>query len=148
MPVREEPYILALSGANYSSETKYAVRVNASPTDDGSSLTSATVNEPNNDETQATVAYPYADYRGYLGVYDLDFYRVHFYAEDGMVVPSTNTRPESEAFVWSRLPEFRWDPIENADRYHLEIGNNESMVNASSYEVTEPSYTKSSTTIS
>ena len=76
IPARFSGYILALSGADYDSETKYAVRINEVPSEDGSSLGSASINEPNNSEEQITNAFLGEDYLGYLGVYDLDFYAI------------------------------------------------------------------------
>ena len=76
IPAREEGYVLALSGADYDSETKYALKVGQAPAGNGAVLTTATINEPNNDESQGTAAYLDGEYLGYLGVYDLDFYSI------------------------------------------------------------------------
>jgi formylglycine-generating enzyme required for sulfatase activity len=77
LPSRSLPYILALSGAGYNSETRYAVSTGAAPATNGSELTTTGVNEPNNDETQTTALFKAQTQLGYLGVYDLDFYTVY-----------------------------------------------------------------------
>jgi hypothetical protein len=76
MQVCDQPYVLALSGADYSSETKYAVSIGANPATDGTELTTARINEPNDTETQTTPLFMAQAQLGYLGVYDLDFYSV------------------------------------------------------------------------
>ncbi|MBI9104459.1 MAG: chitobiase/beta-hexosaminidase C-terminal domain-containing protein [Spirochaetales bacterium] len=76
LPVREKPYILALSGADYVSETRYSVGVGAPPATDGSELISGSINEPNNNENQTTPLFEGESELGYLAAYDLDFYRI------------------------------------------------------------------------
>jgi len=76
LPFRDAPYILALSGAGYNSETKYAVSTGVAPITNGSELTTSSINEPNNNETQTTSLSNGETQLGYLGVYDLDFYMV------------------------------------------------------------------------
>ncbi len=76
IPARDCGYLLALSGADYDSETKYALRINDLPEGNGSILISSSVNEPNNTEDNSTIAYMGSDILGYLGVYDLDFYDI------------------------------------------------------------------------
>ena len=121
VPVREQPYILALSGANYNSETKYAFRIDGEPLNNGSALTTATVFEPNNDESQATPAYLAADYLGYLGVYDLDFFQLHYTLQAGQAVGWTNVQPAGTAVVTNTTPEFSWDPVAGSSAYELQI---------------------------
>ena len=142
VPIRENPYMLALSGANYNSETKYAVGLNRTPVGDGSSLTSATINEPNNDETQATPAYLESEYLGYLGVYDLDFFRLHYTLQSEQPVGWTNVQPSSMAVVTNTHPTFTWDPVTGSSGYDLQVADTlEGVLTAEVIYVDEHTYT-------
>jgi hypothetical protein len=87
VPQRDVPYTLALTGANYDSETKYTVRIGSEPLDDGSALETATINEPNDDESESTPVPLGQEFAGYLGVYDLDFYSLLPGFEPGAPIP-------------------------------------------------------------
>ena len=76
VPSRTEPYLLALSGAGYKSETKYRIALDIAPTGDGAELEDATLNEPNDDETGAVPLMRSQEIDGFLGIYDLDFYSI------------------------------------------------------------------------
>jgi hypothetical protein len=77
VPELEHPYILALSGANYNSETKYAIRIGSRPETNGYEHQLARINEPNNTENETTPLLKEKTITGFLGTYDLDFYTLH-----------------------------------------------------------------------
>ncbi|MBI9103574.1 MAG: hypothetical protein JEY99_14265 [Spirochaetales bacterium] len=113
LPARESGYVLALSGAGYNTETRYALKINSAPLGNGSSLTSTRINEPNNDETQGTGAFWAEEYQGYLGVYDLDFYRI-----------CNSLKPTSPTVAVSPLtsensPEWTWNDIPGVETYRI-----------------------------
>ncbi|MBI9105028.1 MAG: chitobiase/beta-hexosaminidase C-terminal domain-containing protein [Spirochaetales bacterium] len=82
LPVRTNGYLLALSGADYTSETKYALSMNQMPASNGSGLTDLQFNEPNDDEVAGTPAFLDREYEGFLEVDDLDFFRIYNIEED------------------------------------------------------------------
>lgn len=122
VPARDSGYILALSGAGYTSETRYAVAINAPPATNGAELTTTTINEPDNDETQATPAGTGVNYLGYLGVRDLDFFAIY---NRRVTLPEsvewTGLAPTDDFVVATRNPVFQWDEIAGVATYHLQI---------------------------
>ena len=80
LPARDEPYILALSGADYETETPYAVRMNQAPATDGDGLIEPEL-VPNDDELHATALFEDGAARGYLGPRDLDFFSLYPFPE-------------------------------------------------------------------
>jgi len=102
IPARDSGYILALSGANYDSETKYSIMLNDIPSGNGQLLTLASVYEPNNDETQANNLYMGKEYMGYLGVYDLDFFSLknHINSAEPSVFVDSPTDDTTPTWSW------------------------------------------------
>ncbi len=76
-PKLAEPYTLALSGAGYQTETKYAVGLGKEPETNGSELNWSFNNEQNDTETDATPLHLGEVKLGYLGDGDLDFYTIY-----------------------------------------------------------------------
>ena len=119
LPARLSGYILALSGADYNTETKYALRINEPPDGDGSSLSTASINEPNNDEIQTTQLVIGDDCLGFLGVYDLDFYSI-FNVESFVLPELTGETPTTD-----KTPTWNWSvPIDSVDEYRFKIDDN------------------------
>lgn len=87
IPVRAAPYTLALSGAGYTNEAAYAVKLGSSPATDGRELTTTSNNEPNDSETETTPLYLEQSRLGYLGKGDLDFYTVYPYKTNASIEP-------------------------------------------------------------
>ncbi len=86
LPARDEPYILALSGADYVTQTEYAVRVGSSPSGDGSALSKAEHGEPNDSEEQTTPLFSDREDLGWLGPRNLDFFSLYPFPESEAVI--------------------------------------------------------------
>ncbi|MBI9105027.1 MAG: hypothetical protein JEY99_21610 [Spirochaetales bacterium] len=105
LPALESGYVLALSGADYTTETRYSLMINGIPPRDGSDLRTASINEPNNIEPMGTDAFLLHEYQGFLGVYDLDFYNIHNYENDiPFVSGDYHTANDRPTWTWS-IPE-------------------------------------------
>jgi hypothetical protein len=106
-PSSDDRYILALSGADYTSETKYAIRLGSDPGVDGSGLTNSAINEPNDTEAQTTTLYMAQTKLGFLGVDDLDFYSLYSAYADGASPPApptglvTTTGDRTVSLAWN-----------------------------------------------
>lgn len=142
VPARVHGYVLALSGANYDSETRYAFRINEEPTTDGGELSSTQIHEPNNNETEATDAYLYTDYLGWLGVGDLDFFAIHNSVSDGQVIQWQEVFPFHGYITADSTPILSWDEIAGALQYDLQIAATaEGITSAPITPVTTNTYT-------
>jgi len=143
VPERTAPYTLALSGADYDSETKYSLKLNAPPDSDGTSVTDSSIYEPNNDETERTPVYLNTEYGAYLGVYDLDFYEINNEIAAGQELTWTNIAPASGTTVADTTPTLSWDAMDGTG-YEVQIADSEAAVSdATAVEVTEAKYTPS-----
>lgn len=137
VPARDTGYVLALSGADYTSETRYALRINGRPITDGRDLRTTGINEPNNDETQATRVGTSFDIVGYLGVSDLDFYEIY---NRQISLPATVDwelyAPDNGVTLGTRTPFLSWSAVAGAHEYEVEVGS--SIQTAVTTEITWP----------
>ncbi|MBI9104460.1 MAG: hypothetical protein JEY99_18740 [Spirochaetales bacterium] len=120
IPVRDLPYVLALSGADYTTETRYSIGVETRPDTDGSELRTTSMNEPNNNETQTTPLYKTQTEPGFLGVYDLDFYSIYSIepaVSNNAVI--TGQTPYDGASISDTYNTLSWDAVREAVRYEF-----------------------------
>ena len=128
VPRRTDPYILALTGADYNSETKYSFRIDEVPLDDGSSLTDASYQEPNDDEATATPAFLQRDHLGFLGVYDLDFFSITNNIAEGQDFVWTGVYPAPGSTTDDTTPNFSWNGFSGIESYEFRIAESETSL--------------------
>ncbi len=149
VPARSRPYTVAVTGADYESETAYTFRLGARPTTDGSQLETATINEPNNDETQRTPANLGQELVGYLGVRDLDFYELRAFLDEGADIPwnwpEISNMDEIVAYAGYELS---WDAIWGVE-YELQLSEDSfGFSSPTTVSLTDPHYTVNASDLS